>query len=56
MEELWWDGEGRLRTHAPSTYKIPVASDCPAAFRVDFHDAPNLEATSTARRPSASRR
>ena len=22
-EELWWDEEGRLRTHAPSTYKIP---------------------------------
>jgi xanthine dehydrogenase large subunit len=26
-EELWWDAEGRLRTHAPSTYKIPCASD-----------------------------
>ena len=45
MEELWWDADGRLRTHAPSTYKIPVASDCPAAFRIDFHDAPNVEAT-----------
>ena len=29
-EELWWDKEGRLRTHAPSTYKIPLASDRPA--------------------------
>ncbi len=28
-EELWWDGKGRLRTHAPSTYKIPLASDRP---------------------------
>jgi xanthine dehydrogenase large subunit len=33
-EELWWDGAGRLMTHAPSTYKIPVASDVPADFRV----------------------
>ena len=33
-EELWWDAEGRLRTHAPSTYKIPVAGDVPADFRV----------------------
>jgi xanthine dehydrogenase large subunit len=33
-EELVWDGDGRLATHAPSTYKIPVASDVPADFRV----------------------
>ncbi len=33
-EELWWDEEGRLRTHAPSTYKIPLASDRPAIFNV----------------------
>ncbi len=33
-EELWWDGGGKLMTHAPSTYKIPVASDVPADFRV----------------------
>jgi len=31
-EELVWDAQGRLRTHAPSTYKIPVASDVPKAF------------------------
>ncbi|MEY8799876.1 xanthine dehydrogenase molybdopterin binding subunit [Leisingera sp. XS_AS12] len=31
-EELWWDKEGRLRTHAPSTYKIPLASDRPRIF------------------------
>ena len=37
-EELWWDGEGRLRTHAPSTYKIPLASDCPPAFNVHLAD------------------
>ncbi|WP_299752970.1 xanthine dehydrogenase molybdopterin binding subunit [Devosia sp.] len=33
-EELWWDSKGRLRTHAPSTYKIPVASDRPRIFNV----------------------
>ena len=33
-EELCWDERGRLRTHAPSTYKIPVAGDVPADFRV----------------------
>ncbi len=26
-EELVWDQAGRLKTHAPSTYKIPTASD-----------------------------
>lgn len=31
-EELWWDSKGRLRTHAPSTYKIPLASDRPKIF------------------------
>jgi xanthine dehydrogenase large subunit len=34
MEEVVWDAEGRLLTHAPSTYKIPVASDCPPLFNV----------------------
>jgi xanthine dehydrogenase large subunit len=33
-EELWWDDAGRLRTHAPSTYKIPLASDRPRKFNV----------------------
>ena len=37
-EELWWDKEGRLRTHAPSTYKIPLASDRPRVFNVDLAD------------------
>jgi len=31
-EELWWDKQGQLRTHAPSTYKIPLASDRPRIF------------------------
>ncbi|WP_404402619.1 xanthine dehydrogenase molybdopterin binding subunit [Pelagibacterium halotolerans] len=33
-EELWWDEKGQLRTHAPSTYKIPLASDVPKVFKV----------------------
>ncbi|WP_112873117.1 xanthine dehydrogenase molybdopterin binding subunit [Paracoccus endophyticus] len=33
-EELWWDAQGRLRTHAPSTYKIPLAGDRPRVFNV----------------------
>ena len=36
-EELWWDAQGRLRTHAPSTYKIPAVSDVPADFRVSIY-------------------
>jgi xanthine dehydrogenase large subunit len=35
-EELWWDKAGRLRTHAPSTYKIPTANDRPDDFRVSL--------------------
>lgn len=37
-EELWWDDQGRLRTHAPSTYKIPTCSDRPRHFNVDLWD------------------
>jgi xanthine dehydrogenase large subunit len=45
-EELWWDREGRLRTHAPSTYKIPLASDRPKVFNVKLADwSKNREAT-----------
>ncbi len=33
-EELRWDREGRLQTHAPSTYKIPAFGDTPEDFRV----------------------
>ncbi|MDW6024955.1 xanthine dehydrogenase molybdopterin binding subunit [Mesorhizobium sp. BAC0120] len=45
-EELWWDEKGRLRTHAPSTYKIPLASDRPKIFNVALADwSENREAT-----------
>ncbi len=45
-EELVWDAAGRLRTHAPSTYKIPGCSDRPRIFNVRLLDnAPNQEET-----------
>jgi xanthine dehydrogenase large subunit len=45
-EELWWDGKGRLRTHAPSTYKIPLASDRPKIFNVKLAEwSENAEPT-----------
>ena len=37
-EELVWDAKGQLRTHAPSTYKIPLASDRPKVFNVALAD------------------
>ncbi len=45
-EELWWDEAGALKTHAPSTYKIPVCSDLPPDFRVTMlESAGNREDT-----------
>ena len=45
-EELVFDAKGRLTTHAPSTYKIPVASDVPEDFRVALWESKgNREAT-----------
>ncbi|RZL10967.1 MAG: xanthine dehydrogenase molybdopterin binding subunit [Rubrivivax sp.] len=45
-EELWWHpSSGKLMTHAPSTYKIPTASDCPADFRVRLFANQNAEDT-----------
>ena len=38
-EELVWDSAGRLKTHAPSTYKIPTAADVPADFRVALFES-----------------
>ncbi len=40
MEELHWHPQtGQLLTHAPSTYKIPTANDCPAHFDVQLYAA-----------------
>ena len=44
MEELVWHPQtGLLMTHAPSTYKIPTANDCPADFRVRLFDNANVQ-------------
>jgi len=40
-EELVYDAEGRLTTHAPATYKIPVASDTPPIFNTRLFARPN---------------
>ncbi|MBL3701691.1 xanthine dehydrogenase molybdopterin binding subunit [Sulfitobacter sp. BDSS02] len=40
-EELVWDDSGRLRTHAPSTYKIPACSDRPDVFNVALWEGEN---------------
>jgi xanthine dehydrogenase large subunit len=40
-EELVWDDTGALKTHAPSTYKIPACSDRPDVFNVALWDQPN---------------
>jgi xanthine dehydrogenase large subunit len=45
LEELWWNDRGELKTHAPSTYKIPTAHDAPPRFSVTFFGAPNREDT-----------
>jgi xanthine dehydrogenase large subunit len=40
-ESLHWDPQGRLKTHAPSTYKIPTAYDWPREAHVQLLGAPN---------------
>jgi xanthine dehydrogenase large subunit len=40
-EELVWDDNGALRTHAPSTYKIPACGDRPDVFNVALWDGEN---------------
>jgi len=44
-EELWWNNDGALMTHAPSTYKIPSVNDCPADFRTKLYRNSNVEDT-----------
>jgi len=42
-EELkWHPTSGLLLTHAPSTYKIPTANDCPPQFHVALYEADNV--------------
>ena len=46
MEELVWHPKtGLLTTHAPSTYKIPTANDCPPVFNVKLYEGDNFEDT-----------
>ena len=46
FEELWWNAAGELKTHAPSTYKIPTCSDLATDFRVQLlENAANREDT-----------
>ena len=44
-EELVWDADGRLTTHAPSTYKIPTITDCPDAFYTELYQNQCVEDT-----------
>ncbi|MGA2550663.1 MAG: xanthine dehydrogenase molybdopterin binding subunit [Burkholderiaceae bacterium] len=45
-EELWWNDRGELKTHAPSTYKIPTAYDWPRRSTVRLlANADNVEDT-----------
>ena len=40
-----WDKKGKLLTHGPSTYKIPVAGDIPSHFNVSFFANQNVKPT-----------
>jgi xanthine dehydrogenase large subunit len=42
-EQLVWNDQGHLATHAPSTYKIPATGDVPEHFRVELWPEPNRE-------------
>lgn len=45
-EELCWNDDGVLMTHAPSTYKIPTCADIAQDFRVNlFESKGNVEDT-----------
>jgi xanthine dehydrogenase large subunit len=44
-EELCWNEQGRLTTHAPSTYKIPTITDCPAKFNTRLYRNHNVKDT-----------
>ena len=45
LEELCWNEDGKLLTHAPSTYKIPAVNDCPAVLHTRLFHNPNHEDT-----------
>ena len=37
-EEISWDNKGLIKTHNPSTYKIPTSSDLPEKFNVKIYE------------------
>jgi len=45
MEECIWDKKGKLLTHGPSTYKIPVAGDVPEHLKISFFGNHNIKPT-----------
>ena len=45
MEELVYSARGEVLTHAPSTYKIPCASDRPDVLNIDLFENENTEDT-----------
>jgi xanthine dehydrogenase large subunit len=42
-EQLVWNDQGTLMTHAPSTYKIPATGDVPEHFRIELWPEANRE-------------
>ncbi|WP_457322430.1 xanthine dehydrogenase molybdopterin binding subunit [Roseateles sp. P5_E11] len=44
-ELVWHPTTGLLTTHAPSTYKIPTANDCPPELRVELFGVANASET-----------
>ncbi len=42
-EQLVWNDQGLLSTHAPSTYKIPASGYIPEHFRIARWPEPNRE-------------
>jgi xanthine dehydrogenase large subunit len=45
MEECIWDKKGKLLTHGPSTYKIPVAGDVPEHLNISLFENHNIKPT-----------
>ena len=37
-EEVSWNKQGSIKTHSPSTYKIPTSSDLPEIFNVNIYE------------------
>ena len=54
-EQLVWNDQGVLTTHAPSTYKIPRQATFPSTSRLTCGPSPTARTTSSAVKPWASR-